>query len=382
MSERRYQVFVSSTYKDLQAERQEVIQALLELDCIPAGMELFPATDESQWNLIKQVIDDCDYYIVIIGGRYGSIGPRGISYTEMEYRYALKTNKPILAFLHENPDQIPVSKSESDSQSKKKLEEFRKFAQNKMCRFWNSPSELGGIVSRSTIRLIKHSPAIGWVKADQLPTENPVGEIIRLRKKLEVLEKMAEESVIGAKSVGLFSVINRQANYGTEDQWLQFLDSAIEKVDLMGRTLYNWTESVDAKELIVKKITEDQVTFRWLLMSESNQFLPLLEENRVNISANLINKLQAVQEFLNSIKENLSEEHQDQLEIRYYKTIPLYFSYFRIDNTFHITNYMCSANSGSSPMFQLNNVGAEWSKTYAREFETIWRISSKHEYDG
>jgi len=77
----RYQVFVSSTYADLKNERSRVIQTLLELDCIPAGMELFPAADEEQWQFIRRVIDDCDYYIVIIGGRYGSLTPEGISYT-------------------------------------------------------------------------------------------------------------------------------------------------------------------------------------------------------------------------------------------------------------------------------------------------------------
>jgi len=91
--EKRYQVFVSSTYEDLQPERQEVMHVLLELDCIPAGMELFPAANEDQWTLIKEVIDDCDYYIVIIGGRYGSVGTDGISYTEMEYRYASEIGK-------------------------------------------------------------------------------------------------------------------------------------------------------------------------------------------------------------------------------------------------------------------------------------------------
>ena len=88
--DKRYQVFVSSTFTDLQEERQEIMQALLELRCIPAGMELFPAANETQWDLIRKVIDDCDYYIVVIGGRYGSIGPDGLSYTEMEYRYALE----------------------------------------------------------------------------------------------------------------------------------------------------------------------------------------------------------------------------------------------------------------------------------------------------
>src|SRR5258708_5384955 len=101
--DKRYQVFVSSTYEDLRAERQEVMQALLELDCIPSGMELFPAANQDQWSLIQRVIGECDYYIVISAGRYGSIGPTGQSYTEMEYRYAISINKPTIAFLHNDP---------------------------------------------------------------------------------------------------------------------------------------------------------------------------------------------------------------------------------------------------------------------------------------
>ncbi|MBA5982574.1 DUF4062 domain-containing protein, partial [Pseudomonas sp. MD195_PC81_125] len=67
--EKRYQVFVSSTYTDLMEERKSVTQTLMEMDCIPAGMEMFPATDEEQWVFIKKVIDDCDYYLLIVGGR-------------------------------------------------------------------------------------------------------------------------------------------------------------------------------------------------------------------------------------------------------------------------------------------------------------------------
>jgi len=80
--ERRYQVFVSSTFWDLKDERREVMQALLQSDCIPAGMELFPASDEESWELIRSVIDDCDYYIVIVAGRYGTIDETtGLSFT-------------------------------------------------------------------------------------------------------------------------------------------------------------------------------------------------------------------------------------------------------------------------------------------------------------
>ena len=65
--DKRYQVFVSSTYSDLKDERSKVIQTLTEQDCIPAGMELFPAADMEQFEFIKRIIDDCDYYILIVG---------------------------------------------------------------------------------------------------------------------------------------------------------------------------------------------------------------------------------------------------------------------------------------------------------------------------
>ena len=158
-TDKRYQVFVSSTYDDLQDERKEVMQALLELDCIPAGMELFPASSEDQWSLIKRVIDDCDYYILIIGGRYGSVGPDGISYTQMEFEYALKTGKPIISFVHKNPASIPTGKSEQTDEGKKKLEEFKKLAEKKLVKFWETSAELGSVVSRSMVKLMKNFPA-------------------------------------------------------------------------------------------------------------------------------------------------------------------------------------------------------------------------------
>lgn len=192
--DKRYQVFVSSTYQDLQEERQEVMQALLELDCMPSGMELFPAANDDQWTLIKKVIDDSDYYMVIIGGRYGSVGPEGISYTEMEYRYALEKGKPVIAFLHKNPGELQANRTEKDPEGINKLSEFRKLAEKKLVKYWSTPSDLGSMVSRSLIRLIKTNPAIGWVKADQVPDESASKEILKLRNKIEELEVKLSEA--------------------------------------------------------------------------------------------------------------------------------------------------------------------------------------------
>tara|TARA_Y100001934_G_scaffold156197_1_gene187046 strand:+ start:1073 stop:2080 length:1008 start_codon:yes stop_codon:yes gene_type:complete len=177
----------------LREERQEVMHALLELDCIPSGMELFPAADEDQWSLIKGVIDECDYYILILGGRYGSISPDGVGYTEMEYQYALEKGKPIIAFLHKDPDSLAKKKTEQTEEGNKRFKAFRSLAQKKMCKFWGTPQELGSVVSRSLIMLQKKTPGIGWVRGDLVPTQEASLEILELRKEIERLNRLLNE---------------------------------------------------------------------------------------------------------------------------------------------------------------------------------------------
>ena len=82
---KKYQVFISSTYKDLVDERAAVTQCLLDMGCIPVGMEQFPASNMSQMDYIKMMLDDCDYYVLILAGKYGTIDSDGIGFTEKEY---------------------------------------------------------------------------------------------------------------------------------------------------------------------------------------------------------------------------------------------------------------------------------------------------------
>ncbi len=192
--DKRYQVFVSSTYEDLQEERQEVMQALLELDCIPAGMELFPAADETQWSLIKRVIDECDYYVVIVGGRYGSCDNDDVGFTEKEYRYALEIGKPTIAFLHKDPAKIVAGKTEQTDKGKRKLGAFRSLLQEKLCKPWSDPSELKAVVITSLTQLKRTRPAIGWVRADELPDEDATREMLKLRQRIDELEAELDQA--------------------------------------------------------------------------------------------------------------------------------------------------------------------------------------------
>ncbi|MDO6726347.1 DUF4062 domain-containing protein [Cognatishimia sp. 1_MG-2023] len=172
--EKRYQVFISSTFQDLQNARQEVSQALLRADCFPAGMELFPAADEEQFEFIKTIIDQSDYYILISAGRYGSIHPEtGLSYTEMEYDYAVEIGKPIIRLLHKDPfNELKGEFIEKTDAGRTALDKFRaKLSDRRMVKFWQNELELGNAVDHGLRNLIKTRPTVGWVQANRADSE-------------------------------------------------------------------------------------------------------------------------------------------------------------------------------------------------------------------
>lgn len=188
--DKRYQVFISSTFSDLMEERSKVMHAIMSLDCIPAGMELFPSADEEQYNFIKKIIDDCDYYLVIIGGRYGSLSEDGIGYTEMEFDYAISKGIKVMAFLHKNLEDISVGKSDIEPDKREKLLAFRqKVSTGRLVKFWNNADELAGQVALSLNQTIKMYPAVGWVRANIVSSTESLQELNELRKQLAELQE-------------------------------------------------------------------------------------------------------------------------------------------------------------------------------------------------
>lgn len=186
--EKRYQIFISSTFSDLKEERNKVMQTIMSLDCIPAGMELFPAMDEEQFEFIKRIIDDCDYYILMIGARYGSMDESGVSYTEKEYDYAVSKNIPVLAFLNRDISSVPMSKADLKDDLREKLDKFRKKVETgRLVKYWENADELNAEVAISLPKIIKTYPRTGWVKANLIANSELLQEINELRKENESL---------------------------------------------------------------------------------------------------------------------------------------------------------------------------------------------------
>lgn len=172
-SDKKYQVFVSSTYEDLKEERAAVVNALLAAGHIPVGTDLTPASESSPWATITGLIDGCDYYVVVVAHRYGSLEKiGGTGYTEKEYRYAANRGTPILPFLIAPDAAWPEEKKQK--QNVTKLRPFKQELEKKGVVHWENKEDLAAKVVAALTEAAQSAPRGGWVRAnvlDELQTD-------------------------------------------------------------------------------------------------------------------------------------------------------------------------------------------------------------------
>jgi Domain of unknown function (DUF4062) len=208
---KKYQVFISSTFIDLAEQRRKVSDTILRMGHLPVGMEQFNAADDSQWEIIKSHIDNSDYYVLILAHRYGTEDKDGISYTEKEYDYAISQGVPCVTFIISRGakwDNEYIDKGRSFS----KLKAFKSKFQNRLVDSWSTTEELAGNVSLSLSSLMTAKERIGWVRSDKITTSPRVAEeISRLSKENSDLKALllSKERVIDEVSIAqeiLFSI--------------------------------------------------------------------------------------------------------------------------------------------------------------------------------
>jgi len=197
--DKRYQIFVSSTFEDLKEERKKIIEEILNFSHIPTGMENFTASHDEQFEYIKKILQTCDYYVLVVGGRYGSVNPNtGISYTEQEYNYALELGLPVLAFVHEKPFDLPYEKRDDDN--RKAFEAFLgRVKSGRLVKYWNSIDKLIADVIISLNHAFNNNPQSGWIRGGDNNNSELLGQLNDLRIEKEKLEselaRMKEEQI-------------------------------------------------------------------------------------------------------------------------------------------------------------------------------------------
>ena len=192
--EKKYQIFISSTYKDLMEERRKVQDTILSMNHFPVGMELFSAEDEEQWEVIKRIIDTSDYYVLIIGHRYGSViesgEDAGISYTEKEFRYALSIGLPVHVFLISEEAMVRSADVETDPEKRRRLDLFKQeAATGRTVEWWINKEDLAAKVMNSLYKKFSGSTRPGWIRGNAINVEKTLQEMTALSERNRELEE-------------------------------------------------------------------------------------------------------------------------------------------------------------------------------------------------
>ncbi len=208
---KKLQVFISSTYKDLIDERQAAVEAILSAGHIPAGMELFKAGNDSQLDVIKRWIDESDVYMLILGGRYGSIEPKsGKSYTHLEYEYAVEKGIPVFAVVMNKSaldEKIKVMLQDAlETKHPAKLEEFKELATSKICKFFDDVKDIKLAIHETLRDFEKRYTLYGWVSGKEVPDVSGMNEqIIKLQQENMRLKEVNEKLSNKQKDKGDFN---------------------------------------------------------------------------------------------------------------------------------------------------------------------------------
>lgn len=145
-------VFLSSTFEDMKEYRKAIIDRIIKRRMVPICMENWGANANKVTSVITDEVKKADIYLGIFGTRYGYVDENtNMSMTEIEYREALASNKPILVYIAKNAkDDITTGDN-----SQKMLELLTEIEKERIVYYFNSIDQLGEQVFADLERYIK-----------------------------------------------------------------------------------------------------------------------------------------------------------------------------------------------------------------------------------
>lgn len=210
---KKLQIFISSTYKDLQDERQAAVEAVLGSNNIPAGMELFKAGNNSQWETIKKWINESDIYMLILGAKYGSIESNSKkSYTHLEYEYAVSQEIPIFAtVLSDNFIKQKIKNSSNpddvlEHNNQTLYDEFKKLVMSKMVKIVNDCKDIKLAIYESVSELKDSYDFEGWIRGTgDSAYNNLVEQNSKLIQENSELKKQLQQNIAQKQQINIES---------------------------------------------------------------------------------------------------------------------------------------------------------------------------------
>lgn len=344
MAKKKLQIFISSTYTDLIEERQAAVEAILGSKHITAGMELFRAGNSSQLKTIKKWIDESDLYMLILGGRYGSIEPdSGKSYTHIEYEYALEKDIPVFAVILSDPFLYQKASLNSydvfEKDNKDKYEEFKKLVGTKIIKYVDDCKDIQIAIKDSISELEEEYELVGWIRSNEGDTGQLLQQLNgtrlecdRLRSELaECKSRIVDNSTIETLASGEEKTELRYVYMDIDDSYIEdiylesyneisYSDSDIYTIEFSWNQIFvfvakhifkeGYISRYDINRILKKEIIKKNDTYRQVIVSEDDiirilvqlEMLDLIVKN--NSNSKLFNFTRHGQEeFQNSLIE-------------------------------------------------------------------------------
>ncbi len=110
VTEPRPRVFVSSVMGGYKNFRDAAGEGIRQAGCEPVRAEDYPVATTSPRKSCLDGVRSADALVLLLGQRYGFVGPSGLGATEEEYDEARKNHMPILVFLQEGEPEADQEK--------------------------------------------------------------------------------------------------------------------------------------------------------------------------------------------------------------------------------------------------------------------------------
>lgn len=167
--EKKYQIFISSTFEDLKVERKRIQDEILRMNQFPVEMEHLSTANTNQWEAIKKAIDNSDYYVLIIGNRMGPTIKegrcKGMSYAEKEFTYATNKDIPVFAFIIDDSAARTDDRWENTLTAQINLRHFiKKVKADHYVERWKSTDDLAFKVVNSLRKEFLRNNRPGWIR--------------------------------------------------------------------------------------------------------------------------------------------------------------------------------------------------------------------------
>lgn len=201
MTNKRYQVFLITSGDDTRAERLVLSQALMGIGCFSWGLEQRTPLSTT---LARRQIDECDYVVVLLGGKYGEQSVTGDSYMYLEYKYAATRQKPIFVLMHDKPEQLDPNQLEIRAEMKQRFHNFREELKQQTHYTYQTARDIDMQVRLQMPKFIEKYPQVGWIQATQLTA---------LVEKIRLLEKEVSQQGSTSKLPALRPLDKQETNF-------------------------------------------------------------------------------------------------------------------------------------------------------------------------